>query len=132
MGEERGSFPVFLVILCKRDSMTKKAKFREVAPVNKLSIPEFILLAAFSINNRGREGTFEALLKECFLMSPQTFCFPKNSQWPDARKIDRPLRTLRRKALIKGSPDTSFSLTKEGRKIAGDLAKVLRQKKLFK
>ena len=112
--------------------MIKKAKFREAAPVNKLSIPDFILLAAFSVNDRGQECTFEQLLKECFLISPQTFCFPKNSQWPDARKIDRPLRTLRRRDLIKGSPDTSFSLTKEGRKLAGDLAKVLRQKKLFK
>lgn len=99
---------------------------------NKLSIPDFILLAALSISGAQKECTFERLLKECYSLAPQTFRFPQISQWPDARKIDRPLRTLRKKGFIKGFPETSFSLTLKGKRIAEDLAKILRQEKLFK
>lgn len=111
--------------------MVKKVKLREVIAGNKMSIPDFILLALFSVGSK-KGCTFERLLKECYNLSPSSFCFPANTKWPDARKIDRPLRTLRRKGLVKGSPDSSFSLTQKGKRVAEELAKLLRQKKLFK
>lgn len=112
--------------------MKRRAKFREAAPIDKFSIPDFILLGLYSLENNKKACSFEELLQECYLLSPQTFSFPKKPGWPDARKIDRPLRTLRKKELVKGSPERSFSLTRKGRKIAQGLAKNLRQKKLFK
>jgi len=51
---------------------------------------------------------------------------------PDSRKIDRPLRTLRKRRLIKGDPKTFFTLTKTGQKIAEEIATTFRQRKLFK
>lgn len=111
--------------------MGKKEKTSAIPKITKISIPDFILLALFTIGPQ-KSCKFENLLKECYNLSPETFSFPQISQWPDARKIDRPLRTMRKKGLIKGSPESFFSLTKKGRKIAQELAKILRQKKLFK
>ena len=76
--------------------------------------------------------TFERLVKECFTLFPKTFSFSKYPQWPDSRKLDRPLRLLRRKKLISGNPKTAFSLTKSGRKIVEEMVRALRQRKLFK
>jgi len=76
--------------------------------------------------------TFERLIKECFTLFPKAFGFPQYPQWPDSLKLDRQLRTLRKRKLITGDPKTSFSLTKIGQKIAVELAKTFRQRKLFK
>ena len=76
--------------------------------------------------------TFERLIKECFTLFPETFSFPKYPQWPDSLKLDRQLRTLRKRKLITGNPRTYFSLTKLGKKIAIETAKTFRQRKLFK
>ncbi|KPJ57217.1 hypothetical protein AMJ49_01225 [Parcubacteria bacterium DG_74_2] len=95
-------------------------------------INELILLAIYSVVSNGKKCTFERLVKECFDLFPKTFSFSKYSKWPDSRKLDRPLRTLRKRKLIKGDPKTSFSLTKAGQKIAIETAKNFRQRKLFK
>ena len=76
--------------------------------------------------------TFERLIKECFTLFPESFSFSKYPQWPDSLKLDRQLRTLRKRKLITGDPKTSFSLTKLGKKIALETAKTFRQRKLFK
>jgi len=95
-----------------------------------LGINELILLGIYSTTNNGEKCTFERLVKESFNLSPKTFCFPKNPGWPDSRKLDRPLRTLRKRTLITGNPKTYFSLTKLGKRIAIDILKTFRQKKL--
>ena len=121
------------LLLGARRFMALKIQLQGKVMSEKMSISDFILLALLSLNRNSakKNCTFESVLKECFNLSPKTFSFPKNPNWPDARKIDRPLRSLRRKGLIKGSPDTSFSFTKKGKKKAEELLKLLRQKRLF-
>jgi len=91
-----------------------------------------ILFTIYSVTSNREKCNFERLIKECFTLFPETFSFSKYPQWPDARKLDRPLRTLRQRKLIKGDPKTSFSLTKLGKKIAIETTKTFRQRKLFK
>src|SRR4030042_6658371 len=91
-----------------------------------------ILFAIYSVNSTKEKCTFERLIKECFTIFPEAFSFSKYPQWPDSLKLDRRLRTLRKRKLITGDPKTSFSLTKLGKKIALETAKSFRQRKLFK
>jgi len=74
---------------------------------------------------------FEKLVKECFKNFPEVFSLKNYPKWPDSRKLDRPLRTLRKAGLIVGDPKTSFSLTSRGKKRAQEIAKILCQKKLL-
>jgi len=96
------------------------------------SINDLIVFSLYSVVSKGEECDFERLIKECFSLFPGDFGFYKYPQWPDSRKLDRPLRLLREHKLIKGEPGTFFSLTKEGKVLAEDLAKVFKQKRLFK
>jgi len=98
----------------------------------KRSINELILFTIYSIIGNGEKCTFERLIKECFTSFPKAFSFSQYPQWPDSRKLDRPLRTLRKRKLIIGDPKTSFSLTKLGKKVAEEIVKTFRQRKLFK
>jgi len=87
----------------------------------------------FAIARENKEKcTLERLIKECFTSFHQAFCFSKYPQWPDFLKLDRQLRTLRKRKLITGNPKASFFLTKLGKKIALKTAKSFRQRKLFK
>jgi hypothetical protein len=97
-----------------------------------LGINELILLGIYLIVNNGEKCTLERLVKESFNLFPEAFCFSQYPEWPDSRKLDRPLRTLRKRKLIFGDPKTSFSLTKVGEKVATETAKTFRQRKLFK
>ena len=97
-----------------------------------LGINELILLGIYSIVNNGEKCTLERLVKESFNLFPEAFCFSQYPEWPDSRKLDRPLRTLRKRKLITGDPKTSFSLTKLGKQIALETSKTLCQRKLFK
>lgn len=94
------------------------------------SINDLILFSIYSLSEKREKCTFEKLVKECFALFPKTFSFSKYPKWPDSRKLDRPLRTLRKRKLIAGNPKTSFSLTKSGRKIAEEIIKGFRQRKL--
>jgi len=94
----------------------------------KISIQDLILVC-FRINS-SEKISFEKLLKQCFKLFPKKFGFQEYSKWPDARKLDRPLRTLRKRKLIAGNPQKSFYLTKNGRKKALEAINFLRQKKL--
>lgn len=98
--------------------------------MKKMPINSLILLAIDSASKGNKKCTFEKLVKECFELSPQSFSFSQYPNWPDSRKLDRPLRELRKKKLISGSPQTCFSLTKSGKEIVVETAKSLRQKKL--
>ena len=82
-----------------------------------------------TLNNA--ECTFERLIKKCFDLFPKVFGFSKYPQWPDSRKLDRPLRTLRNRRFITGGPKMVFSLTKEGKKKSLEIIKILRQGKLL-
>ena len=95
-----------------------------------LGVNELILLGIYTIVNNEEKCTFEELVKESFNLFPEAFCFPKNPEWPDSRKLDRPLRTLRKRKLIIGNPKTHFSLTKLGKKMAIEIFKTFRQRKL--
>jgi len=97
----------------------------------KKSINDLIIFALFSATRNNEKCTFEQLLKECFLLFPNTFSFPRYPQWPDSRKLDRPLRTLRSQKLIKGSSKTYFCLTAKGKKKAQEIAQFLKQKTLL-
>ncbi|MFH1036464.1 MAG: hypothetical protein V1756_00135 [Patescibacteria group bacterium] len=91
-----------------------------------------ILFSIYSVISDKGKCDFERLVKECFTLSPEVFSFSKYPKWPDARKLDRPLRTLRQRKLIKGDPKTFFSLTKSGKIAAEEIARNFRQRKLFK
>ena len=96
----------------------------------KISLNELILFSIYSVTMKKEKCTFERLIKECFVLFPASFSFSGISKWPDSRKLDRSLRTLRRKKLITGDPKTFFSITKFGRKTAEEVAKTFRQRKL--
>jgi len=91
-----------------------------------------ILFAIYSLTSNGEKCGFERLIKECFTLFPETFGFSKYPQWPDSLKLDRQLRTLRKRKLITGDPKIPFSLTKLGKKIAIEISRTFRQRKLFK
>ena len=97
----------------------------------KHSINELILFAIYSLNKRNKKYTFQGLISECFSLFPEKFCFPKYSKWPDARKLDRSLRTLREKKIISGNLQSSFVLTFSGKKMAEEITKTFCQKKLL-
>ena len=110
----------------------KKEKPFDEDLYKKVRITDLILFGInFIIENKGK-CTFERLIKECFTLFPKVFGFPQYPQWPDSLKLDRQLRTLRKRKLITGDPKTTFSLTKIGQKIAVELSKNFRQRKLFK
>jgi len=97
---------------------------------DKISIENLIVFVLYSFSRQG-QLKFEDLAKQCFDQFPQIFSLRNYSKLLDARKLDRPLRALRRRGLISGKPTSSFSLTPPGKKLAEELTKVLRQKKLL-
>ena len=97
----------------------------------KASINDLILFSIYSVVTNKKNCTFERLVGESFILFPDIFCFEEHHHWPDARKLDRPLRSLRDQKFIKGNPRTEFTITKEGREKAEEVAKTLRQGKLL-
>ena len=113
-----------------RKSAKKKGVFDEEI-YKRLGINNLILFGVHSVILKQKKCTFEDLVKECFALFPRAFNFSQLSQWPDARKLDRPLRFLRKRKLIKGDPKTFFSLTELGEKTVKDTVRFLTQKKLW-
>lgn len=103
-----------------------KLLYRETA------LSDLILVCIGSVLEAKEECTFERLTKECFIAFPEVFCFADSPQWPDSRKLDRPLRELRKKKLIIGRPQDKFTLTKAGKKAADEISKRFSQRELFK
>ncbi|MBU3895823.1 hypothetical protein KKG36_00675 [Patescibacteria group bacterium] len=110
--------------------MTKKIDEKNLA-YYKTSINDLILFAVYSVISSKEDCGFEKLVNESFMLFPHVFGFLKYPQWPDTRKLDRPLRSLRSCRLITGSPKNNFLLTKEGKEKAESVAKTLRQGKLL-
>ena len=108
----------------------RKRKY-DLAPYQNTPILDLILFAIYSVISKRKTCAFERLVKECFDLFPKSFCFKKDSKWPDSRKLDRSLRTLRKRELITGTPNTFFTLTKKGQNSAIEISKSLRQRKLL-
>ena len=109
----------------------KKIDFSNEEIYQKISLFDLIIIAIYSLQIQGKKISFEDILERSFSLFPKVFSFEKFSQWPDARKLDRPLRNLRSKNLIKGDPKSYFLLTSKGKKKAKELIKKFYQKKLF-
>jgi len=97
----------------------------------KTSVIDIILFCIHSIVLNNEKCSFERLIKECFTLFPDTLKLKRYPIWPDSRKLDRPLRTLRNEKLVIGDLKTYFILTKEGEKKAAEIEKTLRQGKLL-
>jgi len=95
------------------------------------SINDLILFCIHSVVLNNEKCGFERLVKECFTLFPDTLKFERYPIWPDSRKLDRPLRFLRKKKFIIGDPKIYFALTKDGEKRAIEIEKALRQGKLL-
>lgn len=110
--------------------MAKKIDEKNLA-YYKTSINDLILFSVYAVVTNKEDCTFERLVNESFVLFPHVFGFQKYPHWPDTRKLDRPLRSLRTCKYITGNPKKNFSLTKEGREKAEAIGKTLRQGKLL-
>ena len=63
----------------------------------RVSINNLILFGIYSVIDTKKKCSFGILTQKCFNLFPQIFFLSQCSKWPDTRKLDRPLRTLRRK-----------------------------------
>jgi len=111
--------------------LAKKKRGFDEEIYKRLGINNLILFSVYSLTSKQKKCTFEDLMKECFTLFPKAFSFSQFPQWPDARKLYRPLRFLRKRKLIKGNPTTSFSLTELGEKTVKEIVQFLTQKKLL-
>ena len=97
-----------------------------------IEIDRLMVFAMHSLLRNGEECTFERLVKECFTLFPKSFSLFRYPQWPDSNKLDRPLRKLREKGWIIGSPKIGFTLTRFGEKIASEVDHQLKGAKVTK
>lgn len=97
----------------------------------KLIREKLILFAILSVARQKEECTFERLVKECYILFPESFRFYRYPQWPDSLKLDHPLRTLRKKRYILGNPQTRYTLTKLGERYAVIVEKELSNEQLL-
>ncbi len=112
--------------------MSKKIKPFDQDSYSKIPVSRLILFTINLIVESGRKCTFENLALQCFHLFPKTFGFSQHPQYLDSRKLDRPLRFLRRENLVTADSKNFFCLTKKGGKIAQEIEKSFCQKKLFK
>ncbi len=98
---------------------------------SNFSVNDLILFCVHSVILSSEQCSFERLVKECFTIFPDTLKFTRYPIWPDSRKLDRPLRALRKEKMIIGDPKTYFILTKHGEERAMAVSKKLRQGKLL-
>jgi len=110
--------------------MAKQVSFPEEIYKNS-PIHDLIVFGIYFIVNKDQKCTFEKLVQKCFDLFPKAFSFSRHPRWPDSRKLDRPIRTLRKRKLIIGDPKTSFSLTKQGKKKALEITQAFHQRKLL-
>jgi len=96
-----------------------------------ISVNDLLLFSIHSVVLSNEKCSFDRLVKECFTLFPDTIKFLRYPIWPDSRKLDRPLRALRKGKLIIGDPKSFFMLTEEGSKRAIFIDKILRQGKLL-
>jgi len=106
----------------------KKAFVSEL--YKRISVHDLILFGVYSVNSKKEKCTYGRLVKECFNLFPKSFSFSEMPNWPDSRKLDRSLRSLRKKKMLIGDPKNFFNLTKLGKKSAEDIGKTFRQGRL--
>jgi hypothetical protein len=81
----------------------------------RADIHSLIIISIDNIVTNNEDCTFERLVYECFTNFPKIFSLFRYPQWPDSNKLDRPLRKLRERGFIVGSPKVGFLLTEDGR-----------------
>jgi len=113
-----------------KKSPKKKINY-DVGLYEHKSINNLILLGIYFTQMENEKCTFEKVVGKCFSYFPKMFSFSQYRNWPDSRKLDRPLRELREKRLITGDPKTFFSLTRSGEKLAQEIVKGFGQRKLI-
>ena len=96
-----------------------------------ISVNDLLLFSIHSVILNNEQCSFDRLVKECFILFPDAIKFLRYPIWPDSRKLDRPLRALRKEKLIIGDPKSFFMLTEAGVKKAVLIDKTLRQGKLL-
>jgi|SRR3989344_8854300 len=79
------------------------------------SLEDMILICMDNVIKAKGKCSFGNLVKECFLKFPKYFSLNDVPEHPDSLKLDRPLRELRQKGLIVGSPVTFYSITNFGK-----------------
>jgi len=93
-----------------------------IASNSSLTTIEIVLLCIDSVLKKTKKRcTFGELVKECFKTHPTLFALTDIPKWPDTLKLDRPLRTLREKGYISGSPVTYYTITNFGYKVVNSL-----------
>ena len=93
-----------------------------VTSQESLSTTEIVLLCLDSVLRKTKKKcTFGELVKECFNSYPSLFALTDVPKWPDTLKLDRPLRKLREKGYISGSPVTYYTITNFGYKVINGL-----------
>ncbi|MBA7582061.1 hypothetical protein ES708_23981 [subsurface metagenome] len=88
---------------------------KENEAYTQVDIHSLILICIEDVISSKSDCTFERLVYECFANYPKVFGLFRYPQWPDSNKLDRPLRKLRERGLIVGSPKLGFSLTEDGK-----------------
>ncbi len=92
---------------------------------NLTSLQNLILISISSVVNKKSKCSYGDLVKECFDLFPGDFSLAEHPNLPDSLKLDRPLRDLREKGLIKGSVKTFFTLTDSGKNVSNQIKKNL-------
>ena len=82
---------------------------------SQMDIHSLILICIDNVIRNNEDCTFERLVYECFTNFPKAFSLFRYPQWPDSNKLDRPLRKLRQRGLIVGSPKIGFLITEDGK-----------------
>lgn len=99
--------------------------------LKKKTLHDLILFCLFRVIDKKEQATIERLTAECFTFFPNQFKLKGYLKWPDSRKLDRAMRSLRKNKLIDGNPKALFTLTQKGKKEVENMLKELRQKKLL-
>lgn len=81
----------------------------------KIGIDDLVTLGVFSLNDRGKEATFENLVVECFDLFPKRFALVGYPMFPDSALVNKSwLRCRTDKHLIDGSAAKGFKVTTTG------------------
>ena len=98
----------------------------------QVDIHSLILVCIDNVISNNDDCTFERLVYECFCNYPKVFSLFRYPQWPDSNRLDRPLRKLRERGYIVGSPKLGFLLTEDGKHRVSRIRKTLALQKQTK
>jgi hypothetical protein len=95
-------------------------------------LEDLIMIVLYESLGRGEKCSFGKIVVNSFHKFPDDFSLTEYKSYPDSLKLDRPLRELREKGLISGSPITYYFLTPLGKKVAEKLAAIENPKNIEK